>query len=356
MDPKAYISHLVLKVPPAIKLRPAVGNSQQDRNLALDFTKGVLVLFMILYHWINYFVVNDGSIYRYLRFITPSFIFLTGFLVGNIYLPRYSIRDTRLHKRLVERGLKLIVLFTFLNIAATIVSSRNYTGSSLGLRQFAENFLPIYLIGDGRAAVFDVLVPIGYLLILTAPLLVAYRWFTGAFYLAFGVSFLGVFVLRHYGMIIPNLELISIGLLGMLAGNIPRQSLDKMVHYAPLFLAAYGVYLIAITLWNALYILQIAGVCLSLALIYLFGSKISGSGPLQTRLLLLGRYSLFAYVTQITLLQILVRVSPQIKWGPVIQMFLLFTTLACTQIAVELIDRGRNKSKALDHLYRLAFA
>src|SRR5207302_5956026 len=50
--------------------------SKTHRLPALDFTKGALVLFMVLYHWLNYFVSTEGDFYRYLRFLTPSFIFI----------------------------------------------------------------------------------------------------------------------------------------------------------------------------------------------------------------------------------------------------------------------------------------
>src|SRR4249920_949495 len=85
--------------------------TRSPRIPALDFTKGALVLIMVLYHWLNYFVSADGSWYRYLRFLTPSFIFITGFFVSHIYLAKYDPADTRLPKRLLERGLKLIAIF-----------------------------------------------------------------------------------------------------------------------------------------------------------------------------------------------------------------------------------------------------
>ena len=55
----------------------------------------MLVLFMVLYHWLNYFVTPFGDMYKYLRFLTPSFIFITGFLISNVYLERYDIADRR---------------------------------------------------------------------------------------------------------------------------------------------------------------------------------------------------------------------------------------------------------------------
>lgn len=82
-----------------------------NRNEALDFTKGALVLCMVLYHWLNYFHGLQGPVYRYLRFLPPSFIFITGFLVSNAYLRKYDIRDPRLPKRLVIRGLKILGVF-----------------------------------------------------------------------------------------------------------------------------------------------------------------------------------------------------------------------------------------------------
>src|SRR4029077_8662181 len=78
------------------------------RHQALDGTKGLLFLFMVLYHWLNYFVSRDGDFYKYLRFVTPSFIFITGFLITNVYLRRYRLGSVDLHTRLLVRGLKLI--------------------------------------------------------------------------------------------------------------------------------------------------------------------------------------------------------------------------------------------------------
>ena len=69
------------------------GNAN-NRNPALDYTKGVLVLFMILYHWINYFVGIEGPVYPYLRFIPPSFIFIAGFLLANIYPTKYGFSNS----------------------------------------------------------------------------------------------------------------------------------------------------------------------------------------------------------------------------------------------------------------------
>src|ERR1700751_836902 len=93
--------------------------ANSTRIPALDFTKGALVLIMVLYHWINYFIGPQWGYYQYLRFLTPSFIFITGFMISNVYLSKYDATDRRLSTRLFTRGFKLLVLFLFLNLART---------------------------------------------------------------------------------------------------------------------------------------------------------------------------------------------------------------------------------------------
>src|SRR5271163_3606077 len=92
-----------------------------QRISGLDFTKGALVLIMVLYHWINYFIGPQWEYYQYLRFLTPSFIFITGFMISHVYLAKYDPADRRLSQRLFTRGLKLLAIFLALNVARTFV-------------------------------------------------------------------------------------------------------------------------------------------------------------------------------------------------------------------------------------------
>jgi len=141
----------------------AIPNQDRGRNVALDFTKGALVLFMILYHWLNYFVTPIGQFYNYLRFITPSFIFISGFLVTNVALAKYGDDNRRLGWRLLERGGKLLVLFTLLNIASGSLLSGGRSGEvgmARDVAKFLQNANAVYVTGNGKAASFQILVPI----------------------------------------------------------------------------------------------------------------------------------------------------------------------------------------------------
>ena len=100
---------------------PTASSAKSARIPALDFTKGALVLIMVLYHWINYFIGNQWGYYRYLRFLTPSFIFIAGFMISNVYLSKYAAADPRLSKRLLIRGIKLMAVFLVLNLFRILV-------------------------------------------------------------------------------------------------------------------------------------------------------------------------------------------------------------------------------------------
>src|SRR5437762_3854828 len=145
-----------------------IPNQERKRIVALDFTKGVLVLFMVLYHWLNYFVTPIGTFYNYLRFLTPSFIFISGFLVTNVALAKYSHEHRRLGWRLLERGGKLLILFTLLNIASGWLLSGTgpgQVGTARDVGAFLRNAKEVYLTGNGKGAAFQILVPISYVLI-----------------------------------------------------------------------------------------------------------------------------------------------------------------------------------------------
>ena len=206
-----------------------------QRNRALDFSKGVLVLFMVLYHWINYFVGVYGSIYIYLRFIPPSFVFITGFLIANVYPARYGLRSVQVYRRMLVRGGKLLLLFVLLNIAANLVFARSYKGAMPGVDGFFRDLAIILTTGNAKAA-FSVLVPIGYLLFLSAAIFMVGRVERRGIPVLCTVLFLGIVALDMYGSASSNLTLLGIGVLGVCIGMYPlekNRDLDRLPGYRP---------------------------------------------------------------------------------------------------------------------------
>lgn len=333
--------------------------SDASRIAALDFTKGALVIIMVLYHWINYFISPAWPYYRYLRFLTPSFILVSGFLISNIYLVKYKPSNRKLWIRLAVRGIKLLAVFLALNAGKALVirGMRNYTTDGLGLGMFAAAFGSgnIFVAG-GKLVAFYILVPISYLLLISAVLMPAYSSFRRTFHLTCGALLVAILILHLSGRSWPNLEFVTIGMLGLLAGFVPIDEINRAIRHPRVLIVAYAGYVTAITVWNVPFPLLVIGAYLSVGLIYLLGLQ-SREGTAVTRLIvLLGKYSLLGYVAQIAILQGLSVGFRHVNPRYPIPVMSFVAALMCTILTVELVNRSRMRSRIADRLYKLVFA
>ena len=332
-----------------------------DRNPALDFTKGALVLFMVLYHWLNYFVSAQGFYYRYLRFLTPSFIFITGFIVSHIYLAKYGAASRMLPGRLLLRGVKLLGIFLLLNAVRAMVMPGSGISNVLSVEWLTSNLAPFLatenqMAGSGRSAAFLILIPISYLLLSSAGLVLFGRLHNYAIHVVGGLFLAGVFLLNLLGAKNAFLELVSVGLLGVLLGYVSADVIANMTRHPYLFLTAYLGYLIAITSWDIIYPLQVVGVFLTVVLIYTLGARDHEPGWFVQQVILLGKYSLFGYITQIAILQLLRRGLG--TWGletaGLVTSF--FAAFALTLLSVIVADYARAKFAVVDSMYKAVFS
>ncbi len=325
------------------------------RNDSLDFVKGMLVLVMVLYHWMNYFVTLDWDAYRYLRFLTPSFIFITGYLVSSVYLSKYPAGDPRLRRRLLERGGKLLLLFTALNILAGMVLGQNGLAGELTAASLVQRVFEVYVLGTG-GAIFEILVPIGYFLCL-APVLVLIAKQLGVSLPVAGIVIaLAGAVASLAGATNVIAELLVIGMLGLGVGAVPLALLNRGLRY-PLALAlAYAAYVVAITRWNIIFPLQVVGVCLSLLVLYGLSVALDTQTLVYRRIVLLGQYSLFAYIAQVAALQLFRRIVEVTDLKPEHLLLLFLAALGATILAVDTVKVARSRSRSVDRMYRAVFA
>jgi hypothetical protein len=336
------------------RIKPAPA-SLPSRISALDFTKGALVLFMVLYHWLIYFQGPHGLVFRYLRFLPPSFIFITGFLISNAYLAKYDIADPRLPKRLIFRGLKIMGIFVLLNVTIGFL----VTGfQSWNVDKLITVFITgnLSVAGVSKTASFIILVPISYLLLISAMLIVICRNYKYTFYVVFILLLLGNIVSNLEGFESTNLELLTIGLLGLILGYAPIEKVNAFVRHPYWLGVTYLCYAVFIAFREPNYPLQVAGVCLTLMLIYLLGiSSVTQSG-MRRLITLLGRYPLFAYIAQIAILQLLRGGLRHVALGTGELVLSFLAALALTVLAVIAMDRARSQSVTVDHLYKGVFA
>lgn len=325
------------------------------RNEALDHVKGCLVLAMVLYHWLNYFVGFDWDGYRYLRFLTPSFIFITGLLVAHVYVEKFACDRSVVRRRLLQRGARLMVLFLALNLADTVVAVQSLSPSQWAGPWPAERIADVLWKGDGGAA-FSILLPIAYFLMLVPATLELSRRSSMTLPLMALAGVIATTLMSAVGYENAHLELLSIGLMGQAVGAIGLRRIEPAIAKPAAVAVAYLLYVVAITLWNVPFWLQVIGVCLSVLLLYISASAWPRPGLLEGQLTTLGRYSLFAYIAQIAVLQALsrgLRVEPLPQ--PVLALTLVLA-VGLTVLAVRSMATLRAKSSAVDSLYRAVFA
>ena len=325
---------------------------------ALDFVKGALVLFMVLYHWINYFIGPDWAYYSYLRFLTPSFIFIAGFMVSNVYLSKYSPADSRLPRRLFTRGIKLLAIFFILNLlryGILPVFSHRSPGST-GFFD-AQHILSALATGDvDKAVSFYILIPISYLLMLSGLLVIALRHNRYVFHAAYLFLLVVIVALDAHGLKNQNIEIVAIGMLGVVAGFAPIAQINSLVRHRYVLILAYCSYLMAITKWNVPYPLETAGTFLSVMIIYRLGAVDWPSGLAHDEIILLGKYSLFGYISQIAILQLLEVGLGHLSNEGAKLIISLVAGLALTVLSVVLMDRARKWGVPIDRTYRAVFS
>jgi peptidoglycan/LPS O-acetylase OafA/YrhL len=345
----------------SLDVEATASSPKPQRISALDFTKGALVLIMVLYHWINYFIGPQWEYYQYLRFLTPSFIFITGFMISNVYLSKYDAADPRLPKRLFTRGLKLLAIFIVLNAARTLVVPVLSTGVIINNPLEPRNMFIVFVSGNlpavgGKLISFSILVPISYLLVFSGLLMLPYRNYRYTFHIVSALLLLFIFTLGLMGERSLNLEFFTIGMLGVLAGFMPIAAINDLVRHPYVLGFAYLCYTIAITVWNVPFPLLIVGVCLSLMVIYLVGVSGGESGIIRSEVILLGKYSLFGYISQMVILQFLSAGFHHVNLGVAMLGISFVAAFALTVTSVEVVDRARARAASMDRLYKAVFA
>ena len=317
---------------------------------------------MVLYHWLNYFVGPRGEYYNYLHFLTPSFIFITGFLISHVHFGKYGRGSTQLSSRLLIRGLKILAVFVSMNLLIAIFLPNSAVRQAFSSESLGINLYKVFVTGDvlidgiGKASSFTILVPIGYLLISSAGLLLLCRFSRYTFHFACGLLLVCVIFREMHGVQGWNLELLMIGMLGVVLGYATSAQVAAFVSHRLALCGAYCVYLVAVTTWGVPLSLRIASVILTTALIYMVGDKKGRPGLLRSHIVLLGKYSLFGYLSQILILQILRRLFGPGDLGLGALLLSLLLGFVLSMASVEILDRVRVRISGVDRVYKAVFA
>jgi len=326
----------------------------RGRIAAIDMTKGVLVMLMVVYHSFNY-STSPWLGFVYLPFVPFAFILITGFLIS--YLSRQK-REARkgYSLRSCLRGLRLLVIFTLLNLGARTIGWHKMDGDSQGLSNFFSQWFEIYVDGTAGAASFIVLLPIAYLLIFAPFLVVLDRSSRFALPILLGVLFSYAASLNKGEDLTPNLSLLMAGILGIVLGRISGESLRASGSYCFLAVTAYAGYAASVRSPGQTAIINLLGAALALCAVFSCCVRAGERGFLQERLIAVGKYSLLGYMVQIGLLQVLTRLLG--RYEPYSSPFFveMIAVALCMTLISETLEWARIKARWIDTSYRLVFA
>jgi hypothetical protein len=243
-----------------------------------------------------------------------------------------------------------------LNVLTQLAGRRKFGPTPQGLSYLLDYWREIYGIGGGQFAAFSILLPIAYLLLLAPLLILLYRVHPLLVPLiAISVAIFCTIPSQGVDYSV-NLALLSAGLIGVILGRVPDKALSLLRRRWYLPVIVYGGY-IAFTylVWQSRFD-QLLNAALAVAAIFSLCAAI-GAGTLFGReLLIVGRYSLLAYIVQIALLQILTRLIGRLEPFTV-PFYLQMVGVGLLMILMaEGLQWARNRVAWVDASYRFVFA
>jgi hypothetical protein len=329
---------------------------QSDRILALDFTKGALVVFMVVYHALNY--LDHGTLpHDYLGFVPASFIMIAGFIVTNVYASRPGFRLSETGARLATRALKLIALFTFLNVGARLVLGGDGAGPRAAVARFLGDWHEVYASGAAAGVAYEVLLPIAYTMLLSIAVLAAGQGRRIVVRMIAVAAFIGVTLLNFAGAATLYVNLVAAGILGMALGTISLAEIDRVAESPLALVVPLSAYVAVVVTGLDTFLSQVGITVAWVLLLYAAGMRFPPSSAAVRIAGLLGRYSLLSYIVQIVYLQAarpLFDLLPRAEVPRVV--ILTFLTGLATWATVVAVDAARRRTPHVERLYRAVFA
>jgi len=182
------------------------------------------------------------------------------------------------------------------------------------------------------------------------------RWFRVLVYGCTGIGALLIAMLSVIGEPSGQVYCLGSGVLGLCIGTFPLRNIERLLEFPIVLAAAYCIYLILVTIWDVGFVLQTVGSLLTLLVFYWLGKRTENDTKIYRLVVTLGRYSLFAYIAQIALLQ---TIRAGIRHGNLGAGSLVVSFAASfisSIFAVVVIDFIRSKDRLTDKIYRYVFA
>ncbi len=328
----------------------------------LDIFKGLLVLVMVIYHTAGAGVVRYPELAIFCLRTDPihySFLFVSGFVAGWYYAPRLARSGVSVRRRLRVRAVKLALLCLLPTAFLYAVGVRyQWDVFASSFQTPWEAICHMLLSFDGRFLAFEVLLIIALFLVVASlvvgrfptwaltgciPAFLALRpWSLNASFLAFGFAGLVVGLLWEKGRLFQaRWKTVLAG--GSVAFVLVTQTFFTEWHS---FVASTGParglpVLLTIGSWG--------GCAAALA-------SLHGPFLLKKWFLLLGRYSLLGYMTQMLLIHMTFPGFVRLHASQVVCFCgTLSVTLVILTVLLAILESARLKWQAVNALYKAVF-
>jgi len=322
------------------------------RDPTLDAVKGFLVVVMALYHALNYFADAPASVYGWLRFVNGAFVFLAGYVVA-VFHAGASRADPGAAARLAWRGVKLLLLFSALNLAVGALGLASYRQVEYSVAGYLAHAGRIYAGGEDVQVAFRILVPIGYLLLLASLWLLRPAARRPLAFAALAAA--ALYTWRDAAA--PNVFFVLTGGVGLALGFLVDPARVPTLRRIPVIVAGLLALSASMNLLSGNALAYGLGLALLLKLVQDLARHLPATGRTLQVAARLGRYSLLGYIGQIALLFVLHRalrvagLAGGVAWLPAFGLTCLALVAACT-----LLDRLRPRTPWIERTYRMVFA
>lgn len=120
-----------------------------QRNLIIDFVRGLVILDMMLVHYSDWFdevrLGGLGKAIRYTDFAVEGFVLLAGFIVGSRYLDKFKADKALVIRNLLRRvagivGIQYIMIVT-LSVPVALIVGGTLTGQDSVMQFAAKSFM-----------------------------------------------------------------------------------------------------------------------------------------------------------------------------------------------------------------------
>ena len=332
------------------------------RDSGLDLVRGMLVIGMLIGHATYPFILTDTiRVFIFpglFGFVSGSWVMISGFIIGTYYRPKFSSARAVVTRRLIDRGCRLVAIFAVANVLLGQISLT--CDLAPGFRDC--DVVNVFLLGDLSGQAFEILLGIGYLLIVSP----AFLWWPRLAVVASSIVFMLVAAAPFMHSRLTTLAWIfTCGSIGIITGSLvtPRY-LGRLLSEPQLrrraAVLAAGVWIGYTWLYAAdmihgyTNIAYPAYVMSLLAMLYLVSPWIRVQDWAGRELIFMARYPLLAYLVQMGILRALWLLVPgpsPYKSFPVV----LAVALVLLLVSLHGVDYLRGRFGPVDKAYLAVF-